>query len=211
MEGHPLAQNNLGAMYYNNQIAADGGYSNNQEMLAFWWNTAAEQGLAKAIQNQKLITRYLTPQQRNALNAQLILNSIADAINASTELYNTLNKSKMQAYTPPNNRQTGNSTSSNNSSSQSTTSSTTTQPNTEKRDQMCPSKNCNGGVCVAGLGLRTCSGGSIECSTCSGKGYYLQNGKNTECINCKGKGKTKCSVCNGTGKCQQCKGTGRIK
>jgi len=116
-EGYPLAQNNLGIMYFYNNIVADGGYGNNKEMTEFWWNTAAEQGYAPAIQYKQLIQNYLTPQQRNALNAQLILNSIQSIISTSQNIYNTVNKNKIQTYTPPNNRtqQTTNTSSSSSS------------------------------------------------------------------------------------------------
>ena len=46
VEGHPLAQNNLGVLYHNFKISAPSGYSSNQ-MAYYWYNLSAEQRSAK--------------------------------------------------------------------------------------------------------------------------------------------------------------------
>jgi len=56
------------------------------------------------------------------------------------------------------------------------------------------------------IAFGSCSGGYVQCNTCSGKGTY----NNKTCTTCKGAKKVKCGLCNGTGKCNRCSGTGKI-
>lgn len=98
IQGHPLAQSNLGALYYSNLIKAQEGYSN-YEMCYYWWNVSAEQGFSPAVYNRTLVASYKAPQSKFERTVEII-NSIASIMNSSLEVYNTLNKSKMQAYHP---------------------------------------------------------------------------------------------------------------
>jgi len=55
------------------------------------------------------------------------------------------------------------------------------------------------------FGLSFCSGGYMDCTTCSGKG--TRDGK--ICTTCNGAKKVKCPMCGGSGKCKYCNGTGK--
>jgi len=111
-QGFPMAQNNLGALYFNNNIASDTGYSN-KVMSYYWWNEAAEQGLGFAIQNKQIVQSYRAP-MTNLEASMMILNSVASIINNSSRTYSSLNRSRVQGYYPSSN---SSSTSSSSSSS----------------------------------------------------------------------------------------------
>jgi len=112
IEGDPMAQNNLGWLYHQRNIAAPSGYSNS-DMAYYWYNESAKQGIEKAKQN--LVNLQMPKQNIFELIGQT-LNSIANITNSAFETYNKLNKSKIQPYTPPSSS-TVNSTASNKSSS----------------------------------------------------------------------------------------------
>jgi len=73
---------------------------------------------------------------------------------------------------------------------------------------------CSGdGKCHYGsvMNGQTCSGGKVNCSVCSGKGYTVQVGNSHKtCTTCNASGKVKCPSCNGSGKCSRCGGTGKL-
>jgi len=102
VEGLPIAQSNLGALYFNNNIMAKQGFSN-QELAYYWWNAAAEQGYSPAVYNRNLVASYRAPESKFE-TAIHILNSVSTIMNNSAKIYNSLNKSKMHSYVPPGNR-----------------------------------------------------------------------------------------------------------
>jgi len=112
-QGHPIAQNNLGILYHQNRISAPNGLTG-YGAAYFWYNEAAEQGLGMAKQNRALVAN--APKTKAEAIAQTI-NTIVGVMNTSMEVYNNLNKSKIQAYTPPTNKTQQTATSNNNSSS----------------------------------------------------------------------------------------------
>lgn len=98
VNGHPLAQSNLGTLYFSNLISAPQGYSN-KELAYYWWNVSANQGYSVAIYNKTLVETYRAPQS-NFENIIQIVNSIAGIMNTSMDIYNNINKSKIQIYNP---------------------------------------------------------------------------------------------------------------
>jgi len=190
VEGFPIAQSNLGALYYNNNISSEN--FSNQVMASYWWNISAEQGFSIAIQNLPLIASYRPPMS-NLEASMKILKSVANIISTSVKTYNSVNKSKVQGYVPP----SGNAQSNTSSTSSSSSSS----------GKQCPScggtKKC---FYSNSYGLGICSGGYLDCGICRGTGMY----KNKVCTECNGAKKVKCGICHGTGKCSRCNGTGRI-
>jgi len=201
-EGFPIAQSNLGALYYNNNISSEN-YSN-QVMAAYWWHISADQGFSLAAQNLPLIASYRPPMS-NLEASMVILKSVGSIISTSVKTYNSVNKSKVQGYVPPSGgaqRPAQSNTSTASSSSSSSSSS--------KTEKYCPS--CKGsGNCdykgFTGIGSY-CTRGYIDCPTCSGKGVSSRDGKT--CSECKGSKTVKCGVCHGSGKCSRCNGTGKI-
>jgi TPR repeat protein len=103
VEGFPLAQSNLGVLYYNNLIAAEG--LSNREMAYYWWDISAKQGYSPAVSNRALVGRYGVSQS-NFGKAIQMKNNVVDIIKTSTEIYNSLNKSNIQSYIPPGNKPT---------------------------------------------------------------------------------------------------------
>lgn len=99
VEGFPVAQSNLGALYFSNFITAKQGFSN-QEMAYYWWNVSAEQGYSLAVYNRTLVASYRAPQSKFETTIQ-ILNSVASIIDASARIYNSQNKSSIRRYVPP--------------------------------------------------------------------------------------------------------------
>ena len=188
-EGNPLAQTNLGTLYFNNQIKADNGFSN-KEMAYYWWSAAADQGILGAADNLKIIGDYRTKFQHFVG----VVKSVAGIVKTSVDTYKSLNKSNLQSssYVPPNIRPTEQ-----NRSSQ-------TPQNT--MGQPCPMK-CNKGECTYNYNLNYCHGtGKIDCVVCRGAGYS----DDKLCNSCKGEKKVQCGLCHGDGKCRRCRGTGRI-
>jgi TPR repeat protein len=101
-EGHPLAQINLGLLYYYcRNIAVPSGYSCNA-MAHYWWNEAAKQGSGMAKNNLRAL-QVQTPQ---VSLFEMITNTISNIANVAADIYNKVDKSKVQAYTPPNQRTT---------------------------------------------------------------------------------------------------------
>jgi len=203
VEGFPIAQSNLGALYFNNNIAAEKGFSN-KEMANYWWSAGAEQGFSIAIQNLPLVESYRPP-----MSTMMMLKSVASIITTSAKVYNSLNKSKVQGYVPPSGgaqraAQNNPSAASSNSSSSSSSSSSS------KQEKYCPTCK-GGGNCnykgFTGVGS-ICTRGYIDCPTCGGKGVSSRDGKT--CSECKGSKTVKCGVCHGSGKCSRCNGTGKI-
>jgi TPR repeat protein len=204
--GHPIAQNNLAALYYNNNISSLQG---NGVMANYWWTVSAEQGYSDAASNKKLVENYRTSQEIALKNLESILN----IMNASLKTYNSLNQSRVRSYVPPkstqqaaqSNTSTASSSSSSTNNRVSTTS--TSQPSSSEKEQKCGS--CGGdGKCD----FNFCNGsGKVDCGLCNGDGIEtgIGFGKRT-CTNCKGSGKKQCGVCRGSGKCQRCKGTGKV-
>jgi len=195
VQGFPVAQNNLGGLYFQNNISADKGVSN-REMANYWWNAAADQGFALAIQNKPLVANYRPPVSKLDVAIQ-VLNTVANIINTSARNYNSLNRSRMQGYVPPggNTQQAAyNDTSTTNSSSSSS-------------GKQCPScggtKKC---FYSNSYGLGICVGGYLDCNICRGTGMY----RNKVCTECNGAKKVRCGICHGSGKCSRCNGTGRI-
>lgn len=198
VQGDPLAQNNLGLLYFNNNISTSG--FTNQQMAYYWWNAAAEQGFAIAANNKSMIANYRPPMSNYEAAVQ-IANNLTNILNTSVNLYNSLNKSRINtnSYVPPSSRPQG--TVQNNTNTVASTSGNT------RTEQMCPMK-CNRGECTyQGFGLNYCHGtGKIDCSECRGNGTV--DGK--LCRTCKGVKKVECGLCHGDGKCRRCNGTGRI-
>lgn len=99
IEGYPLAQSNLGTLYFSNQIALPQGYSS-KDMAYYWWNLAAQQGYTIAVYNkERFLADYSAPKNKFEIAGQVI-NSIASVMESSLNIYNSLNKSKIQAYNP---------------------------------------------------------------------------------------------------------------
>jgi TPR repeat protein len=205
VEGHPNAQNNMGALYYSNQIKADRGFSN-QEMSYYWWNAAAEQGYSSAKYNLTLVERYQPPLSK--LEAALkILNSIQGVVQTSTNVYNSLNKSRIVSYVPPN--RNSNQTAQNNTSTSSNSSSNNTRQtaSSERETKICPRCHGDGKCPYSSYNGYACSGkGYYDCTLCSGKGIW----RNKVCTSCNGEKTVECGICHGSGKCQRCDGTGKI-
>jgi len=199
VQGFPIAQNNLGGLYFQNDISSDKGVSN-KEMANYWWNIAAEQGFALAIQNKALVESYRPPV--GSLEATLqILSDVATIISNSTRTYNSLNRSRILGYVPPSGMQN---TAQNNFPTASTSSSSSGD---RKTDKQCPSCNgtrkCNYSY---SFGLDYCNGGYLDCSSCRGTG----RSNNKVCSSCNGTRKVKCGICHGSGICSRCNGAGRI-
>jgi len=203
VEGYPLAQSNLGALYYNNLISAERGFSN-KDLAAYWWNISADQGLSYAIQNKELLSNYRAPMS-NLEAAIMVFKSVSSIVKTSTNIYNSINKSKVQGYVPPSNntRQAA-------QNNTSTTSSSSSSSRDSKPDKPCPSCSGSGSCNYMGFGLgQHCNGkGYYDCPTCGGKGVNSRDGKT--CSECKGSKTVKCGICHGSGKCSRCKGTGKI-
>ena len=203
VEGFPIAQSNLGALYYSNLITAPQEYTN-KDLLYYWWTISAEQGYNIAKYNLTLLPRYQAPQSKLERAFQ-ILNSITSIINTSAELYNSIDKSINRSYTPSFNQtqQAG----------QTNSSTTNTSETVSDNGIKTPCSRCHGsGECQYSysFGLNFCHGkGELECVVCNGKGF-LRNGTE-KCRNCDGKGRVECGVCYGTGKCSHCGGTGTGK
>jgi len=203
-EGVPVAQHNLGWLYYKNYISAEKG-SSNQDMAYYWFNAAAEQGYTPSIYNLNVLKGNVTAPSAapsNVETAKMVLKTVNSIINASTAIYKSINKSNVQCFIPPNRSAAQNTSSS--------TSGNTTSRNTI--GQLCPL--CHGdGKCSYQsylTGLNSCKGGKLDCSVCRGKGTVDATGGTKICSNCKGAKQVQCGVCHGTGKCGRCGGTGRI-
>jgi TPR repeat protein len=197
VEGLPVAQNNLGGLYFQNYITSDKGVSN-KEMANYWWNIAADQGFALAIQNKPLVANYRPPVSK--IEATLtILNSVLSIINTSTRNYRSLNRSGIQGYVPPGGGGQGTAQNNPSTASSSSPSSPSSGGIGTIRTQC---KNCNGGNCMRCGGVY-----QKTCTTCHGTG--AGNGLYGLCTTCKGMKYTQCDAygCN-RGKCTFCKGTG---
>jgi len=199
-EGFPIAQSNLGAMYYTNQITADQGLSN-KEMANYWWTVSADQGFSLAIQNKTLVESYRPPMSKLEAVAQ-ILNSVSSLMNASMDIYKTVNKARAPSYVPQNNQTQ---TVQNSSTASNTNSSTA---GNTRAQTLCPICKGSGKCEYSGFAqIVGCRGGIIECNVCKGDGTSKNSvGKDQVCKNCKGKGKLECGVCHGSGICTRCKG-----
>jgi len=202
VEGFPIAQSNLGGLYFQNNITADKGVSN-KEMANYWWSIAAEQGFALAIQNKALVASYRPPISTIEATVQ-ILNSVVSMINTSTRTYNSLNKSRIQGYVPPSGgpQRTVQSSSSSASSSSSSSSRISSSSSSQKDCSSCGGSGkcdkCNGS-------------GQQKCGACNGKGTVSGIGfSNRKCTGCDGDGKYRCGVCGGNGKCSRCRGSGKV-
>jgi len=202
-EGFPIAQSNLGGMYFMNQITAGPGNSN-QEMAAYWWKVSADQGFPLAIYNQKLVANYRTPLETSIQ----LLSSVASIMNASMDIYKTLNKSSVPAYIPSSDRlgSAGQAPSANTNKAapgqnNSSTASSSASGNTKVK-MPCPLCKGSGECSYQGWGLNSCKKGLLDCTTCDGKGSY----RGEICKTCKGTRKVKCGVCHGTGVCGRCRG-----
>jgi len=210
VEGYPLAQSNLGVLYFDNLISAEKGFSN-KDLAAYWWNISADQGFPNAIQNKELLSNYRAPM--SSLEAAILIsNSVASVINNSAKTYNSVNKSKMRGYVPPNAGTQGtaqsNSSTSQSSSSSSSSSSRSSTVSKDNKVSESPCMHCTGGKC------RNCSGdGTVKCGTCRGSGQSNSVGSKSgkqKCYECDGKGTRKCGVCHGSGKCGYCNGRGKV-
>jgi TPR repeat protein len=215
VEGYPLAQSNLGVLYYDNLISAEKGFSN-RDLAAYWWNISADQGLSNAIQNKELLSNYRAPMS-NLETAIMVFKSVSSIIKTSTNIYNSVSKSKVRGYVPPSNNtqqtaqssstsQSNTSSSSSSSSRSSSSSSSSSVSSRDSKPSESPCMYCSNGKC------RNCSGaGSVKCGLCRGSGQsnaINKTGK-MKCYECDGKGTRKCGVCYGSGKCGYCKGTGK--
>jgi len=204
-EGHPIAQSNLGALYYENLVTAGQGLSN-KEMSHYWWNIAAEQGFPLAIHNKTLVESYRPPQSKLDV-AALVLNSVASILDSSLRMYSTVNKSRVQPYYPYNSqtRQTAQSYAPTSTSPSANTSSSTSG-STRAKTTPCPLCGTSGKCEYQGWGLNYCRNGRLDCSSCNGKGSTTSYGKTETCRNCRGSGKVECGICHGSGICSRCKG-----
>lgn len=108
-EGYPLAQVDLGKLYEFGYI------SNNSSVARFWYNQAAQQGSVAAKYRLSVLNAQAQTQQASL--AEMITKTISDIANTALDIYNKVDKSKVQAYTPPSQRTSTGSPSSTPSSS----------------------------------------------------------------------------------------------
>jgi len=198
VQGHPLAQNELGHMYFNNMINAEKGYSN-KELAWYWFNASAEQGFASAVQNLTVVDSYKSKFESVMGSVAGLLTDVTTVTKMAADTYTSVNKSRVQKHIP----KSGQSGSLNASASSSSSSETNT--NTKRACTECGQT----GKCHYSAFTKMCNGGYLECNICDGKGTATYT-KTETCRTCGGKGKVECGICNGSGKCQYCNGEGYI-